>query len=90
MVTEVLDPLKVDGSRRYRKKLRATAIKQQGFELNPPRCLNCQHFSPPVHGVNLVNKKTSYRPPSCRLGKFAVKSSSICDKWLGTDGEKLE
>jgi hypothetical protein len=68
------------------------ARKSQGFELSPPRCLNCQHFTPPAHGVPSTARKAGkpYRPAVCSIGGFSVKAHSICDRWKGTGGEVLE
>jgi hypothetical protein len=73
-----------------RKRLRRSSRAHQGFEFNPPRCMNCEHFKPPVHGVPVPGKKKQYRPPSCGLGGFLVEAHSICNKWIGRDGETLE
>lgn len=58
-----------------------------GFELNPARCCNCKHFSPPIHGVPA---KRPYTFPTCAEMGFTVKPHSICDLWTGRDGETLE
>ena len=68
------------------KKRRRLARAAQGFEHNPPRCINCEHYRPPVHAVP---KKTVYREPFCNFGHFEVTPHSICDEWLGKDGETL-
>jgi len=74
------------------KRQRRAAMNRQGFELNPPRCLNCDYFSPPSHGAPAPDGriKVAYRVMRCKLGGFEVKPSSICDKWRGRDGEELE
>lgn len=58
-----------------------------GFELNPARCTNCQHFSPSQHGVP---GRWPYRAPTCGEMGFAVLPHSICDFWKGKDGETLK
>ena len=58
-----------------------------GFELNPPRCINCNHFQPPAHAVP---GKTQFRPSRCGSMGFSVKPHSICDRWEGQGGETLE
>lgn len=63
------------------------ARKQAGFELNPPRCTSCQHFRPPVHAVPGVS---FYVAPACWLHDINVRPHSICDSWLGLDGQRLE
>ncbi len=74
------------------RKQRRLAINAQGFELNPPRCLNCRHYGPPMHGVpsTLLTKPKAYRPRTCALGSFQVMPWSICDRWTGANGETLE
>jgi hypothetical protein len=64
----------------------------QGFEMYPARCLNCQRFEPPMHGVPPRDDKPGipYVAPRCGLGGFFVASTSICDQWLGKRGETLE
>lgn len=57
-----------------------------GYEQHPPRCLNCQRWEPPVHGVP---GRTPYKQAWCSLGDFATGPGSICDHWLGKDGETL-
>ena len=61
--------------------------KSVDFEYNPPRCCNCDHFKPPVFGVP---GRKFYRAPSCKLHDFEVTPISICNTWLGRDGEVLE
>lgn len=58
-----------------------------GFELNPARCINCQHFDPPIHGVP---GKSQYKPPLCGQMGLMVLPHSICDLWKGKDGETLK
>lgn len=60
--------------------------KLMGYEQHPPRCINCQHFDPPVHGVPGV---TFFKTSSCLLGEFQTGAQSICDHWVGINGEKL-
>lgn len=68
------------------------ARKAQGFEYSPARCLNCQRFEPAIHGVPPIGERPAvpYKPPRCGLGGFEVRTSSICDEWLGKNGETLE
>lgn len=70
-----------------KRKRRAKKV-EMGFELNPPRCLNCQHFTPPRYGV--PGKPGTWREPGCSLGGFMVLQWSICDQWRGINGETLE
>ena len=72
------------GIKRKRQKVKT----EMGFELNPARCLNCDHFKPPLHGV--AGKVGTWRQAACGIGLFPVLPSSICDKWAGRDGEILE
>lgn len=65
-----------------KKKLR----KEVDFEFNPPRCINCCHFTPPEHGVP---ERKFYRAPQCSLHEFEVKPHSICNVWIGRAGEVL-
>ncbi len=62
-------------------------IKQRmGFEKNPALCKNCSHNvkdSKPVKGLGFVNRY-------CRKGKFTIKLYSVCDNWVGKNGETLE
>lgn len=69
------------------KKLHRQRKAAVAFELNPPRCINCQNYEPPMHAVP---GKTTYLPPRCGALSFAVKPSSICDIWTGRDGETIE
>lgn len=57
------------------------------FELNPPRCINCTHYEPPMFGVP---GKVAYLPARCEQGGFTVLPHSICDQWTGRAGETLE
>ena len=61
--------------------------KEVDFEFNPPRCINCINFIPPVHGVP---GRKFYRAPKCMLHDFEVKPHSICNIWSGRSGEVLE
>lgn len=70
-----------------KKKKRKAARDAQNFEMNPPRCSNCEHFSPPIHGVA---EKHKYKEPRCGLGGFVCWPKSICDAWVGRDGETIE
>lgn len=74
------------------KRVRRKAREAQGFELNPPRCLNCEHLQAPKLGVpsGPAGKGHPFVPMACRLGNFQVKAWSICDRWTGRDGETLE
>lgn len=69
--------------KRYRKKAHAAF----GFERNPPRCISCEHYKPPVHGVP---GRSQHVPPRCGLGNFPVEAHSICDRWIGADGSTVE
>lgn len=60
--------------------------KAAGFEFNPPRCVNCDHYDPPVHAVAGL---TFYKPRECLKHGFTVETHSICDDWLGRSGETL-
>lgn len=53
------------------------------FELNPARCVSCQHFTPPQYGVP---GGAAYRHPVCGEFEFAVRPHSICNNWLGKKG----
>jgi hypothetical protein len=68
------------------------ARKLQGFEMHPPRCTNCKHYVPPVHGRPECAefKKTQYEPPRCGLGWFIVHPHSVCDQWTGKEGDTLQ
>jgi len=68
-------------------RIRRRARENQGFEWRPPRCLNCDHYQPPTHGVP---SRQQYTAPRCKLGKFAVEPYSICDQWHGANGDRLE
>lgn len=70
------------------KRKRRARQAAMGFELKPPRCLNCEHFKPPRHGV--PGKPGTWHEPACGIGHFPVLASSICDKWAGRNGEVLE
>lgn len=61
--------------------------KAVGFEFNPPRCINCRYYQPPIYGVP---GKTAYRAPKCEIGGFNVNPHSICDLWTGRNGDVLE
>ncbi len=68
------------------KKQRERAQKAlQGYEKNPPRCLNCIHFQQ----VQPRNAEAKYKPAMCRYGEFAVTWHGICDFWHGIDGATL-
>lgn len=73
------------------KRVRKKAKQTQGFELNPPRCVNCQHLRAPKWGLPALNGKAQhpYVAMACGLGNFQVLAHSICDKWEGKDGETL-
>lgn len=75
-----------------RKRARRNSKAAQGFEKNPPRCINCTQYDAPRHGAPSKPgaKAVAFHPPFCKLGKFAVKPSSICDRWVGDSGETLE
>ena len=59
----------------------------QAFEQHPPRCASCQNFTPHAPGIPGVRE---WAPARCQVGGFAVCSHSICDEWLGINGERLE
>lgn len=72
---------------------RTTRIRRNmGFEMNPARCVNCNHYKPASFGTprGIEQKQRYFRAPQCGLGGFVVKAHSICDKWVGKDGETLE
>lgn len=73
------------------KRVRRKARAAQGFELNPPRCLNCSHLQPPKFGVpgSPNGGGYQYTAMACKIGNFQVKAWSICDLWTGRDGETL-
>lgn len=79
-------------SRAGGKKARSKARAAQDFELNPPRCMNCENYSPQKHGAPETEHwgKVEYERAKCRLGGFIVKTWSICNLWVGRNGEKLE
>lgn len=61
---------------------------KQDFEKEPPRCKNCififnKRFF--VKGKGFIKGKSA-----CRIGKFEVKSFSICNKWKGFNNDTLE
>ena len=74
------------------KRLRGKARQIQGFELNPPRCVNCDHLVAPKHGTpeSPHGRKQPYIAMACGLGNFQVVAWSICDRWKGRDGDELE
>lgn len=83
--------MSTEGNRRRR------ARREQGFELNPARCINCNNYQPPIHGVpvkraivfNIDPPRKHYVPARCKVGDFEVLPHSICDKWAGKNGEVL-
>lgn len=62
----------------------AKAVRKEafGFEANPPRCANCVHYVSP----DAKKKRGAY----CKKGFFGVMQHSICDRWFGVDGSRLE
>lgn len=72
------------------RTVRAARVRYKAlveFDLNPPRCGNCEHFTPPVYGVPGI---TQYQQPSCRQADFLVKPHSLCNDWVSADGITLE
>ena len=70
-----------------KKRKRKAAKLAQNFENNPPRCGNCENFSPPKLGVV---EKHAFVEPRCKIGDFVCWPKSICDAWVGRDGETIE
>lgn len=66
-----ISPGKRAAQRRFRK--------EQGFELNPPRCGSCVHYIP--DSVSVVNGTRFYTHPYCSLGDINVFPRSLCDSW---------
>lgn len=62
--------------------------KEQGWENQPPICLNCTEYRPTF--CRIVNGEKVFYKGHCNLGKFRTFPHSVCDKWVGKDGTKLE
>lgn len=61
-------------------------LKSMNYDASPPRCFNCKHrFTDKA----VVKSKTT-RTMMCALAQEPVRTSSVCDSWLGYKGEALE
>ena len=63
--------------------------KQVGYEGNVPRCAICQYYRPAAIRLS-TNSQTYRKNQHCGKYFFTIAPNSICDKWTGMDGAKLE
>lgn len=63
------------------KKARKAYKLAQDYDPNPPRCSTCIMYQPQQYGGF---------SPTCTLGKFAVYSYALCNKWTDKYGNTID
>ncbi|MCK4121348.1 hypothetical protein HFK83_03045 [Ralstonia pseudosolanacearum] len=71
------------------KKTSSKRRAEMGFERSVPRCETCRAFKKPQ--VYLTkNSITGATEPFCQVGKFSVKRTDCCDRWVHkSTGERI-
>lgn len=60
--------------------------RAQGYDPNPPLCLNCKRFVKPMKRMGNFPSTA----PFCSASGLTVSSVGVCDFWIGHQGAVLE